>query len=98
MAVLRFSSVVNHPLVRSEGRRSNPGFAQMFFSTKVNGETYCREWLVYSPAERRVFCFVCKLFPSNASCSALDSHGFDGWHNSYLIQTHENSEKHRNAM
>ena len=44
------------------------------------------------------FAFVCKLFPSRASSSALASDGFDDWHNSYLIQTHENSEKHRNAM
>ena len=35
---------------------------------------------------------------SHASSSALASDGFDDWHNSYLIQTHENLEKHRNAM
>ena len=38
------------------------------------------------------------IFPLNASSSALASDGFDDWHNSYLIQTHENSEKHTNAM
>ena len=70
----------------------------LFYSTKVNGETYCREWLVYSPAKGRVYCFVCKLFPNHASSSALASDGFDDWHNCYLIQAHENSENHRNAM
>ena len=70
----------------------------LFYATKVNGETYSREWLVYSPAKGRVYCFVCKLFPNHASSSALASDGFDDWHNSYLIQTHENSEKHTNAM
>ena len=60
----------------------------MFYSTKVNGETYSREWLVYSPEKGRVYCFVCKLFPNHASSSALASDGFDDWHNSYLIQAH----------
>ena len=30
----------------------------LFYATKVNGETYSREWLVYSPAKGRVYCFV----------------------------------------
>ncbi|CAI5765043.1 Hypothetical predicted protein [Podarcis lilfordi] len=29
---------------------------------------------------------------------ALANEGFDDWHNRHLIQSHENSEKHRNAM
>ena len=70
----------------------------LFYATKVNGETYSKERLVYSPAKGRVYCFVCKLFPNHASSSALASDGFDDWHNSYLIQAHENSEKHTNAM
>ena len=45
-----------------------------------------------------MYCFVCKLFPNHASSSALASDGFDDWHNSYLIQAYENSEKHTNAM
>ena len=45
----------------------------LFYSTKVNGETYNREWLVYSPAKGRAYCFVCKLFPNSASFSALAS-------------------------
>ena len=49
----------------------------LFYATKVNGETYSREWLVYSPAKGRVYCFVCKLFPNHASSSALASDGFD---------------------
>ena len=59
---LKFSRVVDNFLVRSEGRRSNPGFAQMFFLTKVKGETYRREWLVYSPAKGWVHSFVCNSF------------------------------------
>ncbi|XP_032893241.1 zinc finger MYM-type protein 5-like [Amblyraja radiata] len=71
----------------------------LFYSTKVNGETYSREWLVYSPSKGRIYCFVCKLFPNIASsATSLASEGFDNWQNPRLIQTHENSEKHRNAM
>ena len=70
----------------------------LFYATIVNGETYSREWLVYSPAKGRVYCFVCKLFPTHASSSALASDGFGDWHSSYLIQAHENSKKHTNAM
>ena len=49
--------------------------------------------------KRSGFCFVCKLFPNISSpTTALASEGFDDWHNSVLIKTHENSENHRNAM
>ena len=54
--------------------------------------------LFIPPAKGRIYCFVCKLFPNQAFSSALAFDGFDDWHNSYLIQAHENSEKHRNAM
>ena len=69
----------------------------LFYSTKVNGEKCNREWLIYSPQKAEILlCLqtLSKLYTS----SAFASDGFDDWHNSYLIQTHENSEKHRNAM
>ena len=61
-------------------------------------ETYSGEWHVHAPAKGQVYWFVCKFFPKPASSLALASNGFDDWHNCYLIQTYENSEKHRNAM
>ena len=71
----------------------------LFFQQKPNREKLDREWLVYSPLKGQVFCFVCKLFPNISSpTTALASEGFDDWHNSVLIKTHENSENHRNAM
>ena len=97
-ALLKFSTVVDHFLVPSEGTKAIQVLYKLsVFSTKVNGEAYSREWLVYSPAKGRVCCFVCKLFPNHAS-STLASDGFDDWCDSYLMQAHENSEKHRNAM
>ena len=63
---------------------------------KVNGETFNREWLIYSPALGCVFCFVCKLF--EASKFALASTGFKDWKNYVAsIQGHENSSDHRKA-
>jgi len=71
----------------------------LFHSTKSNGETYNRVWLVYSPSKGRVYCFVCKLFPNTASSDIASVYeGFYDWKNSFLIQTHENTENHRNAM
>ncbi|XP_075215272.1 zinc finger MYM-type protein 5-like [Lycorma delicatula] len=70
----------------------------IFYSIKANGEKYTLEWLVYSPSKGRVFCFVCKLFPNIASSATALSEGFNDWENPATIQTHENSENHRNAM
>jgi hypothetical protein len=61
----------------------------------ANGKKYCKEWLVYSPATGHVHCFVCKLF-SNSSTS-LSSDGICDWHNTYLVQSHENCVDHRTA-
>lgn len=68
----------------------------LFVGKKVNGETFNRDWLIYSPASGCVFCFVCKLFET--SKSALASTGFKDWKNSVVsIQGHENSSDHRRA-
>ena len=45
-----------------------------------------------------VYCFVCKLSNTASPVTALASGGFDDWQNSYLIETRENSEKHRTSM
>ena len=74
----------------------------VFSSTKSNGETYPREWLVYFPTKRKVYCFVCKLFTkwseNDSSLAAIISHGFDDWAHRQLIQTHENSRSQRNFL
>ncbi|XP_065652775.1 uncharacterized protein LOC136080095 [Hydra vulgaris] len=63
---------------------------------KVNGETFNREWLIYSPALGCVFCFFCKLF--EPSKCALASTGYKDWKNSGAsIQGHEHSSDHRKA-
>lgn len=67
----------------------------LFFPKRANGEKYCREWLVYSPATGHVYCFVCKLF-SNSS-TPLSSDGFCDWRNTFVVHSHENSVDHRTA-
>ena len=68
---------------------------KLFSSTKSNGETCPREWLVYSPAEGKVYCFVRKLSTkwseNDSSLAAIIFHGLDDWAHCQLIQTHENS-------
>lgn len=68
----------------------------LFYSTKINGEKYSREWLVYSPSTGCVYCFVCKLF-SNSNCT-LANNGFNDWRNSIVIKQHENLNCHRAAL
>lgn len=68
----------------------------IFHGTKINGEKYDRDWLVYSPATGCVYCFVCKIF--SASSTSLANEGFSDWRNLISIQQHENSEDHRNAL
>ena len=53
--------------------------------------------LFISAQKNEYIALLVNFFPNRAS-SALAFDGFDDWRNSYLIQAHKNSEKHRNAM
>lgn len=70
----------------------------MFVRTLSNGEKCHRQWMLYSPSQGNIFCFMCKLFGSSRSkdnpfvCS-----GFDKWKKSERITQHENSIDHRNT-
>ena len=73
----------------------------LFVATKINGETYTREWLLYSPKQGKLYCFVCKLFSRctpKTTPSALASTGFDDWSHPQVIKSHENSQSHMNCM
>lgn len=55
-----------------------------------------RIWLCYSPSQRAVFCFACKLMTDSAS---FGKEGYKDWkHASYCIRRHERSAVHRDAM
>ena len=69
----------------------------MFKRILQNGDTGSREWLIYSPSIRCLFCFVCKLF--GKSKSALADKGFDDWkHAGVRLREHEHSSEHTSAM
>lgn len=68
-----------------------------FYRMKKNKEKIKREWLIYSPVKKAVFCYVCKLF----SCSrqSLCDEGFINWKNiSERLSEHENSRTHRDSV
>ena len=63
---------------------------KIFSGTKVNGETYKREWLLYSQSTGSVYCFVCKLFASKTASSRFIE-GFSDWRNIIVVDQHENT-------
>ena len=68
-----------------------------FYRIRKNKEKIKREWLVYSPVKKAVFCYVCKLF----SCSrqSLCDEGFTNWKNvTERLSEHENSRTHRDSI
>ncbi|XP_042902047.1 zinc finger MYM-type protein 5-like [Parasteatoda tepidariorum] len=64
-----------------------------FFKIKKNGEKLAREWLVLSASEKKLFCWVCKLFGNTTT--SLSTSGFDDWkHVVFRLTEHENSFMH----
>ena len=56
-------------------------------------------WLVYSVAMDRVFCFCCKLFKQDGTTSHLTNEGFKDWSNlSKRVKSHEISKEHITCM
>jgi hypothetical protein len=49
----------------------------MFKRQLSNGKVADREWLIYSPSQGKVYCFVCKLF--SHIDSAFNTSGFNDW-------------------
>lgn len=71
---------------------------QAMFSRQLpNKEIVQREWLIYSPAKGKVYCFACKLF--SHSKFPFSGDGFNDWkHALKAASEHENSQEHRNCM
>ncbi|XP_046492919.1 uncharacterized protein [Neodiprion pinetum] len=62
-----------------------------------NGETIKRSWLCFSPANGRIYCFVCKLVASTHS--KFTHGGFSDWkHAGSRLEDHEQSKNHFNAV
>jgi hypothetical protein len=66
----------------------------MFKQQLSSGEAADGEWLIYSPSQGKVYCFVCKLFPHTDS--AFNTRGFNDWKNPFkAVSHHENGQEHR---
>ena len=61
-----------------------------------NGECIKCEWLLYSPSQGSLYCFVCRLLSKKDSPFATS--GFNDWKYSKSITEHENGEEHRKCM
>jgi hypothetical protein len=65
----------------------------MFERQLSNGKLADREWLIYSPSQGKVYCFVCKLF--SHTDSAFNTSGFNAFK---AASHHENGQEHRICM
>ncbi|XP_075396922.1 zinc finger MYM-type protein 1-like [Tenrec ecaudatus] len=81
-----------------DGKQTRFCSQNIFLGCKANGESYKREWLLYSPSVGSVYCFVCKLFSPKSFNSQFATDGFSDWRNSNMIDKHENSSAHRECM
>lgn len=63
--------------------------------TLANGSTIDRDWLLYSPSQKAIFCFTCRLMNTPGQNEMFSSIGFNDWkHTSRAIKHHELSQKH----
>lgn len=69
-----------------------------FYITKKNGISVPRTWLIYSPSNVSVFCYICKLY-AKTSKHLLCKEGYSDWHHiTERLVEHENLTTHRNAI
>lgn len=66
--------------------------------TQKTSRSVIRDWLIYSPRAKKMFCFCCFLFEEafNKSVWANPNHGFGNFKKATeKIRLHENSESHK---
>lgn len=80
------------PFDKKDGRQ----FSTFHLKRKLkNGSTIERDWLLYSPSRKSIFCFVCRLFGAPEQSESFNSSGFNDWvHTSRAIEKHELSNSH----
>lgn len=67
------------------------------FRKLCNGEQIKREWLIYSVAKDKIYCFCCRLFGTE-TISVSSSSGYSDWKNmSVYLSRHEKSLNHIKA-
>ncbi|XP_043484549.1 zinc finger MYM-type protein 1-like [Leptopilina heterotoma] len=66
-----------------------------FYRLKSNGGKEKREWLIYDSSTKSLYCYPCKLFSTDVTCSLTSSCGFNDWRNiSRTLKNHEESKSH----
>lgn len=61
---------------------------------KPNGEKCNREWLLYSPLKKMVYCFYCLVLKSDVMCD-----GYNDWKNiNKIIEIHVKKSEHISAI
>lgn len=62
----------------------------------ANGTVVDRDWILFSPSQKGVFCFVCKLYGENSqSIDVFTNVAFKDWKNcSRALIRHETSKSH----
>lgn len=72
----------------------------MFMYTKKNGEIADLEWLIYSPATKKVYCFYCRLFckEEERKSNKFSMDGFNDWKNKEDIMKHARTDKHTDHL
>ena len=66
-----------------------------FYRELKNGDRVLRNWLLYSPIDKGLYCFCCKLFLSANDLSPFVTKPFcHFWHLNPCLANHENSKMH----
>ncbi|KAG8434798.1 hypothetical protein GDO86_012953 [Hymenochirus boettgeri] len=75
------------------------GFNRKYYRRELpNSEITNRSWLLYSESRDAVFCFCCKIFPTNAAVSVLCTTGYNDWRNiNRALANHEKADYHTKA-
>ena len=89
--------------IRSYSNQNRFLTSAMFVSIKANKELVERDWLVYSPSLKSVYCFYCRLlfnpFAVGSSGSfPLIYNGFNDWKHPEYLDSHERSRRHINSI
>lgn len=88
--------------LKSTSKLCGSGFKQRFISKSmfkrkmINGEEVDRNWLVFSPKTKNIYCAVCKLFSASSDQFVC---GFSDWKNaSARISSHESNNSHFESL
>ena len=92
------SSCQNHDINLSNSHRVYKTAGVESMKTRyLSSNVFKREWLLYSPSQGRLYCFVCRLLSKKESRFATS--GFNDWkHCSNVSIELENGEEHQKCM